>query len=285
MRLSTATIAFFTVVWVMLLAASTFTSAASAPASTAATRPPFLFPVKGTVEQMLGSFAARLSPYLPNCVKELAPSFLQGAASLVMVGRGARRPPASVNGVAGDEVLLHTTAKFTYAAGAIAAELALLKLIYREPFRNLRRNSMNRLLCTPVGFAFLVLLTAVPNDLVDTSLVFIFFWKLSASVYTPAVVCGQLLRVYVAALMPRLPPLSAAYSAFLHYWGASEASQHADVAAALPFDVAREAWAEIVLTAVVVGAVMFSVAARRSGAGGPAKARESESDGDSYYEE
>ncbi|KPA84059.1 putative mitochondrial hypothetical protein [Leptomonas pyrrhocoris] len=291
MKPSVPRIALFTAACWALLATLTFTACAAAvtaPASPEAGLPLFLSQVARAVEQTLAPVTAVLAPYVPNCMKELAPPFLRGAVSLVMVGRGARRPPAAVNGAAGDEVLLHTTAKFIYAAGAITAELTLLKMIYREPYRNLRRNPMNRLLCSPAGFVFLLLLTAAPNDLVDTSLICIFFWKLSASVYTPAVVCGQLLRVYVAALVPRLPPLSAAYTAFLAYWDAAEHKDGADAGAALPFDLLREALAEIALTAVMAGAVAFAVAARRSScssSAGSATPREPESDGDDYYEE
>jgi hypothetical protein len=265
----------------LLLVAPTATVGAAAPTgSNAVTPAPIASRVRATVKQLVSPVAARVSLYVPSPVCELAPPFLQGAVSLVMVGRGARLPPASVNGPAGDEVLLHTTAKFFYAAGAIAAELMLLQLVYREPYRNLRRNPINRFFCSPVGFAFLVLLTAVPNDLVDISLLCVFFWKLSASVYTPAIVCGQLLRVYVAALLPRLPVLSAARACFLAYWGGDASASEE----ALPYDVVHEAGAEVVLAAAVAGAVLFAAAARR-GTGVPAKLRERESDGDDYYEE
>ncbi|CAM36560.1 conserved hypothetical protein [Leishmania braziliensis MHOM/BR/75/M2904] len=196
-----------------------------------------------------------------------------------MVGRSLRTPPAAVSGSKGDEILQHTTAKFVYAAGAIVAELALLKLVYREPYRNQRKNRANRFFATAAGFILSVLLTALPNDLIDTSLVGIFYFQLSSQVYTPAIVCGQLLRVYLAALVPALPPLSAAYTAFLAYWadgfaGGFSATQ------------VREAWAEVILTLVVICAFVFSMSARRGAGVAPSLLPlEPESDGDDYYVE
>lgn len=261
-------------------------SSSSSPlhASNAAALPSFLSHFKATVQQVLAPVADTVAPYVPSPVRELAPPFVHGAVSLVMIGRGARQPPASVNGAAGDELTQHTTAKFVYAVGAITAEIMLLKLVYREPYRNLRRNPMNRLLCSPLGFTLLVLLTAIPNDLVDTSLVCIFLWKLSAAVYTPAIVCGQLLRVYASALVPRLPMLSAAYTAAGSFWRAAATPAGADdVASTLSPVAVSEAWAEVVMAVVVAGAVLFCRAARRNSTE-PAGHKERESDGDDYYE-
>lgn len=290
MRSSVSVTAFLVVVCVVAVLVTTPALAFNASAfylngsSIATALPPVVSQVKAAVWQMLVPVAAKLSPYVPLPVRELVPPFLHGAVSLVMVGRGARLPPPSVNGAGGDELLLHTTTKFIYAAGAIAAELTLLRLVYREPYRNLRRNPMNRLFCSPAGFALLVFLTALPNNLVDTSLLCILLWKLAAPVYTPAIVCGQLLRVYAAALVPRLPPLSAAYAAALAYFGVAETPQQrrgANDTAIPPYDVVREAWAELALTAVVLAAVLFVVAAQRWRCS--AQSCDSESDGDDYY--
>ncbi|KAG5478840.1 hypothetical protein CUR178_05420 [Leishmania enriettii] len=250
----------------------TSTPTAVQPFSTFAAR------LRHCAAEALGPIAVKVLPCVPPPMFELAPIFAHGAASLVMVGRGARAPPAAVSGAKGDEVLQHTTAKFVYAAGAILAELALLKLVYREPYRNHRKNRANRFFATALGFVVLVLLTAIPNDLVDTSLVCVFYFKLSSQVYTPAVVCGQLLRVYLTALVPALPPLSAAYSAFLAYW----TDNFADGVSTAQV---REAWAELVLILAVMGAIVFSASARRgSGAAPWLSPIERESDGDDYYD-
>ncbi|AYU78932.1 hypothetical protein conserved [Leishmania donovani] len=232
-----------------------------------------------TAEHALAPIAAKVLPCVPPPVLELVPIFAHGAASLVMVGRGVRTPPPAVSGAKGDEVLQHTTAKFVYAAGAIVAELALLKLVYREPYRNQRKNRVNSFFATAAGFFLLVLLTALPNDLMDTSLMCVFYFKLSSQVYMPAVVCGQLLSVYLAALVPALPPLSAAYTAFLAYWADSFTD-------GLSATQVREAWTELILALVVMGAFAFSVSARRgAGAALPLSPQEPESDGDDYYAE
>ncbi|KAK7195858.1 hypothetical protein NESM_000517200 [Novymonas esmeraldas] len=227
-------------------------------------------------EQMLAPVAAALLPCLPTPVRELGPAFAHGAASLVMIGRRARAVPAAVNGAHGDAVLQHTACKFVYAAGAAGAELALLKLVYREPYRNQRRNPINSFFATATGFAILVLLTALPNDLVDTSLVCVLCFKLSSEVYTPAIVCGQLLRVYAAAVVPALPTVSTAYTALLAYWADGSAT-------GLTRTQVREAWTELVLAALVVGAIAFTTSARRTAS--PAASQEPESDGDTYYDE
>ncbi|KAG5504365.1 hypothetical protein JKF63_04814 [Porcisia hertigi] len=235
----------------------------------------FVGRARDTLEHALAPIAEKALPCVPSSVVELAPIFAHGAASLVVVGRGARRPLAVVSGTNGDEVLQHTTEKFVYAAGAIIAEIALLQLVYREPYRNLRKNRANYFFSTATGFVVLVLLTAFPNDLVDTSLVCIFYFKLSSQVYVPAVVCGQLLRVYMAALVPALPPLSAAYTALLAYW-----SDH--LAEGLSSAQVREACAELVLASMVMGAFLFSFSARH-GASEATSPIEPESDGDDYY--
>ncbi|KAG5478644.1 hypothetical protein LSCM1_06048 [Leishmania martiniquensis] len=261
-----------------LVAASSDASSRTSIPAEARPLSTFAAQLRHTAADAITPMVVRVAPCVPPPVLELAPIFAHGAASLVMVGGRARAPPAAVSGAKGDEVLLHTTAKFVYAAGAIVAELLLLKLVYREPYRNHRKNRANRFFSTALGFALFVLLTALPNDLMDTSLVCIFYFKLSSQVYTPAVVCGQLLRVYLIALVPALPPLSAAYSAFLAYWTDS-------VASGLSATQVREAWAELVLILVVMGAFVFSVSARH-GAGNTllSSPAERESDGDDYYD-
>ncbi|GET88699.1 hypothetical protein, conserved [Leishmania tarentolae] len=251
---------------------STSIPAAAGPLSSLASR------ARHTAEVALAPIAAKVPPCAPPAVLELAPIFAHGAASLVMVGRGRRTPPPAVNGPRGDDVLQHTTAKFAYATGAIVAELALLKIVHREPYRNQRRNPVNRFFATAAGFFLLVLLTALPNDLVDTSLVCIFYFKLSSQVYMPAVVCGQLVSVYVAALVPALPPLSAAYTAFLACWTDSL------IDGLSPAQV-REAWAELILALVVLGAFAFFMSARRAAGSAQSSLLELESDGDDYYAE
>lgn len=282
---------------VLLVAVPTLTHGAAAAAAAAPTQqrqqqqsrntalPYFITQAKAALEDAIAPVAATLSPYLPAALRELAPPFLHGAVSLVMVGPAARRPPPCVNGPAGDELLQHTTAKFVYAAGAIAAEVTVLRMVYREPYRNLRRNPLHRLLCGPGGFVLLVLLAAMPNDLVDTSLACVFLGHLSAAVYTPAIVCGQLLRVYVAALVPRMPQLSVAYAALLAYWEKGEMQQQQQQQ---QDGGVSQVWAEVMMAVVVAGALLFCAAARRGGASAASSSsgrKDRESDGDDYYED
>lgn len=227
------------------------------------------------LSQKLDSLLAAAPPLrFPPTLSRLSLPLLRGAVSAVVIGQGLRPaggPPETREAAERPVPLLlsHATEKLLYAVGAALAEWILLKIIQREPYRNLRRNRWNHFFSTACGGMLLVLLTAVPNRLVNTSLVCILVLRLSASVYGPTLVLGHLLRSYLISLVPLSSSLPATYAAIMEaYFGGT--------GAATPVARMTEVCFECGLLLLFLGSVAFWRMAQN-------ETPVSESDGDDYY--
>lgn len=214
---------------------------------------------------------------IPSPCRELASDFLSGALSVVMVGQslkpvaagyGAEPMPSTADDEGRLEAIrTHTTSKFLYASGVTAAELLLLRVFYREPHGNRRRN--RRVLCffsSSVGFRLLTVLLAIPNGVAPLAVLVVMLWKLCDSVYTPAIIIANVVRPYIVAAIRSCPctdklthKAQAAIAALMGSGAVGGSEREAQ-------GCAGQAMATLLWITIVVS-ILFLSAARDDGAG------------------
>ncbi|CAD2219160.1 hypothetical protein, conserved [Angomonas deanei] len=252
MRLSTLLIGVASLLFVLArlpdIAASSFASSLPPQVQSGlTTAAASVTPILATVQSEFSAVEGKI----PADIRNMLHYFLNGIASVVMVGTAATPEAAGLSEDDAklgqdDAVRLYTTNKFYYSLGGILAQFWLIRYFYREPHRNRRKNRANAKLTTLGGFVLLVALLALPNFFFDTGVLLVFLVKLSSSLYTPALILGQFLKPYVTAHLQYCPTLNAAYQKWVLPYLESP-----------PPATTPEVGAQVVLLCLVVGAAVF----------------------------